>query len=649
MVQLRLADAVFQTEPRFGPLVLGGFSLSEEAPDGEPANVKVRRNGRLVRNWTLRRVERSDQSLDAEFESATGLVHRSVWSRSEVGGWIRRDLLENRGATCVIHAAQARLVLPPARYEGWAQASRWCGENQTERLVLASPGLALRHLPGRTTDGATPAVWLREAGREDGLGLHVLPSGNWAISLTRFGGRQPGWLLDAGFAEGDLSRTLPSGAAIELPELWLIPFRGTPEDAAPSVQRLALERGSKKVPPLLYNTWFDRFDNLDRSNLTRQLGAAKDLGAEVFVVDAGWYGEPRSWWNQAGDWHDRPTSALGGGLSNFADEVRSAGLGFGLWMEPERNGSASPVRKEHPAWFPNNGRDDAEFDLVRDDARAYLEGQIRRLLDGYKLAWIKLDYNFALGPDPHGSEHAEYLGAWYTILANLRRDYPNTFFEGCSSGAMRGDLLATTRYDGYFLSDTVNPWDMVSIAHGATLRLPLGRLGRWAVLRERDGTVEVPGGAGWDRCEPCDPAFATALGFFGSLGLSGDVASLDATARNSVRAVARLWKEHRGALVANPILPLTAFAALGDRRGWRAVQGSGVGGATLLGVFRLEDDRSRFRLRPRLPASSGDYVLETLVGESATRRIGSDEVRLNGIEVTIPATNSACILRLVRA
>ncbi|MCW5941197.1 MAG: alpha-galactosidase [Fimbriimonadaceae bacterium] len=646
MAEVTVSDAVFQTSPRFGPVAVGALTLTTNTPEGQPYNARVRRDGRLVRDWTLRKVERSERTLDAEFESATGLLHRSVWSRDVVGVWSRRDTIENRGQACTIQAASARLVLPPARYEAWAQSARWCGENQTTPLPLTSAEIALSHVPGRTTDGSTPALWIRDL-ESDGLALHLIPNGNWTIRLTPFGGPHYGWLIDAGFAEGDLERRLAQGESMDLPELWLTAFRQRPEDSAEQIQRMALKRAPAKVPPLLYNTWFDRFDNLERENLTRQLASAKELGAETFVVDAGWYGEPRSWWSQAGEWFDGPKSALAGGLGDFAEEVRAAGLGFGLWMEPERSGSAASIRREHPDWLPNNARGDAELDLVRPEVRDYLDGQIRRLLDTYRLSWIKLDYNFALGPDPRSAEHAGYLAAWYEILSGLRRDYPDTFFEGCASGAMRCDLAAATRYDGYFLSDTVNPWDMVSIAHDAALRLPLGRLGRWAVLRERDGLVEVPSGAGWDPREPCDPAFAMAFGFFGSLGLSGDVASLGGRARESVRGVALEWKRHRAAIVANPIVPLTPFAPLGDRHGWRAVQGSGAEDSVLLGVYRLEDDRGSFRVRPNLPSETGVYRVESVVGEVAERRLSADAIRELGIEVTIPDRNSARVLRMV--
>ena len=54
---------------------------------------------------------------------------------------------------------------------------------------------------------------------------------------------------------------------------------------------------------MVYNTWFDQFEVLGVPRLRRQLQAAKRLGSEVFVVDAGWYGpEADDWWSQAGDW-----------------------------------------------------------------------------------------------------------------------------------------------------------------------------------------------------------------------------------------------------------------------------------------------------------------------------------------------------------
>ena len=94
----------------------------------------------------------------------------------------------------------------------------------------------------------------------------------------------------------------------------------------------------------------------------------------LFVVDAGWYGpEADDWWSQAGDWRERQSAAFGGHMQAFADEVALAGLGFGLWMEPERFGAGVPIRQEHPEWFLPFEATFALIDLTRPDACEYLK------------------------------------------------------------------------------------------------------------------------------------------------------------------------------------------------------------------------------------------------------------------------------------
>ena len=48
----------------------------------------------------------------------------------------------------------------------------------------------------------------------------------------------------------------------------------------------------------------------DRENVAdilKDVDVAAAIGAEMYVIDAGWYGnEPNQWWNNAGDWHDGP-------------------------------------------------------------------------------------------------------------------------------------------------------------------------------------------------------------------------------------------------------------------------------------------------------------------------------------------------------
>ena len=124
---------------------------------------------------------------------------------------------------------------------------------------------------------------------------------------------------------------------------------GEPAAAAPRLHRWLQKRlfaSQRPEMPVVYNTWFDQFEVLDVPRLRQQLQAAKEVGCEVFVIDAGWYGpQAGDWFAQAGDWREKTDGAFRGAMAAFADEVRAAGLGFGLWMEPERFGPDVPIRR----------------------------------------------------------------------------------------------------------------------------------------------------------------------------------------------------------------------------------------------------------------------------------------------------------------
>ncbi|MCI8694976.1 MAG: hypothetical protein HFH91_20155, partial [Lachnospiraceae bacterium] len=70
--------------------------------------------------------------------------------------------------------------------------------------------------------------------------------------------------------------------------------------------------------------------------LLRYAESARELGCEIFEVDAGWYGREPDWSSSVGDWREKLDGAFYGRLAEFADKIRGMGMGFGLWMEPER-------------------------------------------------------------------------------------------------------------------------------------------------------------------------------------------------------------------------------------------------------------------------------------------------------------------------
>ena len=106
--------------------------------------------------------------------------------------------------------------------------------------------------------------------------------------------------------------------------------------------------------------------------------AGRAVGAELFLLDDGWFGDehPRDADDAGlGDWTPDPRK-LPGGLAGLAEAAAASSLDLGLWIEPEMVNRASRLYAEHPDWVVSEpGRELREernqlvLDLYRDDVR----------------------------------------------------------------------------------------------------------------------------------------------------------------------------------------------------------------------------------------------------------------------------------------
>ena len=79
---------------------------------------------------------------------------------------------------------------------------------------------------------------------------------------------------------------------------------------------------------------------------------AAEVGAEDFVVDAGWYAElGETWWESVGAWQPSVSRFLAG-LSEVIQDIRAKGMIAGLWLEIEVMGINCPLARQLPdSWF----------------------------------------------------------------------------------------------------------------------------------------------------------------------------------------------------------------------------------------------------------------------------------------------------------
>jgi alpha-galactosidase len=561
-------------------------------------------------------VQASQGEIFVELTATLGLALRTRFVRCDATGIVRRsDTVTNTSAEPItLTRCLSRFVLTPERYEAHAQASQWIRESQDAWHAVPFGTWVLGSEGGRTTQGGTPYLALRVAGEQRGLAFHVLPVGNWVIRV-RAPNAAPlalsGAVVELGLADESLHYVLAPGEVLELPEILITPLpEGEPHRAATLLHRYLLRhdfRGAKPSAPIVYNTWLDRYDRLEVSRLERELEAAREVGAEVFMVDAGWFGEEGHWFERVGDWREKKDGAFFGKLREFGERVRAQGLSLGLWIEPERIAPLAPILSEKPEWVVPATKPFFRPRLERPEVEAYVLEEMCRLVTTYELAWLKIDFNAELGEDPEKTELHRYYRAFYRILDALRARFPALFVEGCAGGALRGDLHTMSRVDGMFPTDNAEPVEELRIYESSIQRLLPGRITRWAVVRSlakaelpSSSSVAVPWGGGWEPATTRNLEFVLRVNLPGMLALSGDLAGLDAEQRAVIARHVELVRAFRETIIASHAELLTPPRSVNDRGGWSVLELLREGETQCLVIaYRLEDPRDSYRVRLR--------------------------------------------------
>jgi alpha-galactosidase len=244
-------------------------------------------------------------------------------------------------------------------------------------------------------------------------------------------------------------------------------FRGLP--AHPSTPR-----------PLTLNTWEAVYFDHNGKQLAALADAAADVGVERFVLDDGWMTGRTDDARALGDWTVDPVS-WPNGLAPLIDRVTSAGMQFGLWVEPEMVSLDSELARKHPEWIlrdddrplPKSWRNQYVLDLDNPAAREHVRDAISALLDENAISYLKWDMNRDL---LGGSVH-RHVAATYRLMDELRERYPHVEIESCASGGARVDAGVLERVQRVWPSDTNDAHDRFSIMRWTNLLVPFEYLG----------------------------------------------------------------------------------------------------------------------------------------------------------------------------
>ncbi|MEL6641978.1 MAG: alpha-galactosidase, partial [Pseudomonadota bacterium] len=165
------------------------------------------------------------------------------------------------------------------------------------------------------------------------------------------------------------------------------------------------------------------------------------------------------------------------GLGPLVDHVKSLGMTFGIWFEPEMINEDSDIHRAHPDWVMGAedqtlGRQQKALNMALPEVRDYLYDRMSAILRDHDIDYIKWDHNRVL-PMP---DAAQTRGS-YALIDRLREAFPETEIESCASGGGRIDFGILQRTQRIWLSDSNDALERLRIQHDAALFLPLSVTG----------------------------------------------------------------------------------------------------------------------------------------------------------------------------
>ena len=524
--------------------------------------------------------------------------------------------------------------------------------------------------PGRSSTAYLPVTWI------DGDAGHLVTGLAWSGS----------WFMSASPAEtparsairislGDTETSVMPGTDFESPHAFFaVAANGDVPTALGAYARIGIRHGRPFSPLVTYNTWFADGVRISESQLPRQIAHASELGAELFVVDAGWYagsgqGDAFDFTAGLGNWVPDP-ERFSHGLRPISDEAHAYGLQFGIWMEPERIDLAVLPRTPEPdpdtgeplpttgnglqeSWLATSGgvyepgaepQISAQICLADPKARQWVLDQVTRVIEESGADYLKWDNNFWINCDREGHGHgpndgnlAHHLGL-YEVLRQLRERFPALSIENCTQGGNRLDLGMMRYTDTAWMDDVTAPSSHVRHnIEGLGAIFPPSYL--LSFLTD-DPTEPILGA--WDL-----PAYLRSR-MPGVLGVSLQSGELGDADRETLVAEVGHYKVLRNTTLDASLLLLTPQQGAPDTDGWEAMQLlSPSSGHSVVYIFANPGSAESTVVRLRGLDPEGTYLVSMADGRVVGEANGA-LLMADGIGATVRPESSAIVVKVTK-
>lgn len=480
-----------QEYPAFGGEYYHECAIKAEYADGVRAT-RFRFAGSRIRKEPDHEI--LELLLEEEAHPLTVKLFYRVWPELElIDRWSE---IVNHAETPVelenFASAVWQLPAAPSPWRLTHLSGHWGKEAMIDRVPVTTGKVVLESRTGLSGPFAVPFFAI-DAGNADELSGEVFFgalhwSGNWKIAVER--DPYDRTAVTGGIHDFDNRLRLRPGECFTTPLFsggWSpAGFSGASRVLHRYQMRHVLPPAVASRPmPVIFNSWGCINIHVNEENILRAARLANRIGAELFVIDDGWQ-------HALGDWFHDPAK-FPRGLKPVIDEVRSLGMGFGLWVEIESFELASDLYKKHPEWamrYPGGepltryradvNRTSVMLNLARHDVAEYLYRRLHKLISETGIQYLKLDMNCfvsspgwgELPPEQQGRIWIDYVHNLHWIFERLGADFPELLMENCSSGASRADLAMTRFFGRMNRSDNQDALDVLKLHEGFTMVNP---------------------------------------------------------------------------------------------------------------------------------------------------------------------------------
>ena len=406
-------------------------------------------------------------------------------------------------------------------------------------------------------------------------GAQLAIGSSWQMEAYR---KDDGLSISGGIADrekGHWMKRLKPGEWFDAPEAVLSVCGGSIDELCQritgTVQNHLDIHPDEESLPVVFNEFCTTWGNPDGTLAEELADAAADLGAEYFVIDAGWYkkcanNDPR-WSIEHGDW-ECSRQLFPEGMGKVVDHIHNRGMRAGIWFEPEDCGRASELFRREQLLCMRDGVPITAghrrfLDMRKQEAVDYLDERVLHFLKENGFDYVKIDYNANLGIGPDGGD-SPGEGLYESVLATqkyfrrLKERIPGLLIENCAAGGHRLTIPFLTISDMSSFSDAHESMNIPLVAANMHRMIPVRQSQIWAVLQP-----EFPDGLMY---------YKLSSTFLGRMCLSGDICNLSEHQKEIVRSAVSCYRKAAG-IISDGVSRIRTGTGLSYKEptGWQAV------------------------------------------------------------------------------